>query len=81
MPMTTSKQLAKDKRTASERPQLEHRHFAVIAAIIKRMPQWNNANDQRRAAAHHFARELRASNKVFNEQRFIAACGLDAYDD
>ena len=60
---------------------LEQRHFEVVAAIIKRLPQWNNAHDMRRAVAHHFGRELRTTNRKFKEQKFIAACGLDAYDD
>ena len=71
MPMTTSNLHAKDKRTADARPQLEHRHFAIVARIISRC----NIG-MRRAIALHFANNLETSNKKFDRERFLHACGV-----
>lgn len=69
--VTRSAYRSKDKRTAEARPQLEHRHFAVIADIISR------ANiGYRWAVAMHFARSLQATNKKFDRERFLHACGV-----
>lgn len=50
---------------------MEHRHFATIAAIIRALPE---AADTRAGMAQHFARHLRATNPRFNTDRFLAAC-------
>ena len=72
MPMTMSSKLAKDRRTASERPQLEHRHLAVIADTIRMMMPLS----MRTATAHHFAAHFKDRNKKFDRERFLHACGV-----
>jgi len=71
MPMTTSAQLSKDKRTAEERPRLEHRHLAVIAHVIS----WMMPLAERKKTALHFAEHLASRNKRFDRERFLRACG------
>lgn len=58
----------KDARTG--KAEMQHRHFATVAAIIKDFgyPQ------ERRRIAEHFARELASTNPRFDRERFIAAC-------
>jgi|SoiMethySBSTD1v2_1073268.scaffolds.fasta_scaffold888505_2 hypothetical protein len=65
--------LSKDKRTAASRPQLEHRHFAVVAATIREM----QPDSWRRSTAHHFANSFKRTNTKFDYRRFLAACGVD----
>lgn len=65
--------LDKDKRTAASKPQLEHRHFAVIADIIqRRFPRGSERDD----VAWTFAREFATTNDKFSRSRFLAACGV-----
>ena len=71
MPMTTSAQHAKDRRTADARPQLEHRHLAIVARIISRC----NVG-MRHAVAIHFANNLERTNNKFDRERFLHACGV-----
>lgn len=62
----------KDKRTAEARPQLEHRHFAVVADTIRMMMPLA----LRRATAMHFATHFADRNKKFDRERFLHACGV-----
>jgi len=73
MPMTTSSQLNKDVRTAEGRPQLEHRHFAVIADIIQRRFRKGHERDE---VAWIFAHEFGTTNPKFSRSRFLLACGV-----
>ncbi|MEO1208426.1 MAG: hypothetical protein AAFX78_02690 [Cyanobacteria bacterium J06638_20] len=67
MTLTTESALAKDKRTG--KAQMQHRHFATIAAIIASLPK-----PIRYDVAEHFAFELRETNPKFDIDRFLAAC-------
>ena len=67
--LTTASALRKDKRT---RAQLQHRHFATIADIIRRMDDgapWPVEDIQT-----HFADHLADTNPRFDRQRFLNAC-------
>lgn len=68
MALSTTAAAAKDKRTGMA--DMQHRHFATIAAIIKDFgyPQ------ERQRIAEEFARKLRHTNPKFNRDRFLAAC-------
>jgi hypothetical protein len=59
----------KDMR--APKAQMQHRHYATIAAIIRDIP---NTDDLRAGIAQHFARRLTGTNPGFNKERFIAAC-------
>jgi hypothetical protein len=61
----------KDARTG--KADLQHRHFATIATIIKDAPF---GPIERRRIAEHFATELHSTNDRFDRARFLAACGL-----
>lgn len=69
MTLTTESALAKDKRTG--KAEMQHRHFATVAAIIASLPR--NPVD-RNSVAEHFADELADTNPKFNRDRFLAAC-------
>jgi hypothetical protein len=62
----------KDRRTATSKPQLEHRHYAVIAYVIKNFI----ATDIREDVAQVFGRELKHTNPKFDRRRFLIACGV-----
>jgi hypothetical protein len=72
MPLSPEALLRKDKSTASERPSLEHRHFAVIADTIRMMMPMST----RTVVAQHFAKHFLAHNKKFDAMRFLRACGI-----
>lgn len=74
MALTETSALAKDQRTGwYAAPQLQHRHFAFIAAVIARMP----GNEARLEAATAFAGALARTNPNFDRERFTRACGLE----
>lgn len=68
MALTTQAALRKDRRNARG-PELQHRHYAVIAGILK---DWRN-----RSTAEFFADRLRATNPNFDRDRFLRACGYE----
>ena len=70
---TIDSQLDKDKRTAAGRPQLEHRHFAVVAAVISMMMPLS----VRKSTALHFAKHLADRSVKFDRERFIRACNCE----
>jgi len=63
----------KDKRTAEGRPQLEHRHFAVVASVIAQMMPLK----LRKTTAMHFAEHFKERNVRFDSARFLRACNYD----
>lgn len=69
MALSNVSALSKDKRTG--KAELQHRHFATIAAIISDCSSTNT----RRAMARHFADSLPQTNIKFDRDRFLAACG------
>jgi uncharacterized membrane-anchored protein len=64
--------LTKDRGTRCE---MQHRHFATIAAIIREMANGQDEN-LRGIVAFAFARELAATNPRFDRDRFLRACGV-----
>lgn len=69
----------KDISTAAKGVDLQHRHFAFIAATLKatkpesagpELNQWTNMTLQ-------FASECRSTNPKFNRDRFLSACGVE----
>lgn len=61
---------AKRKDLTSGLGEMQHRHFASIAAIIRALPTDLFSRD----IAIHFANELRQTNPRFDRARFLAAC-------
>jgi len=61
--------LRKDRTTKTE---MQHRHMAFIAAVIRDLPGEVN----RGIVAADFVAALAASNPRFDKRRFLAACGL-----
>lgn len=69
----------KDIFTANKHVELQHRHFAVIAAALadskptqpEMMAQWQST-------VNSFIAICRSSNPRFDQQRFIAACSHQA---
>jgi hypothetical protein len=60
----------KDRWTGGTAPQMQHRHFAFIAATIAAMPEHVN----RIPVAREFAKQLARTNPNFDRDRFLAAC-------
>ena len=70
MALTTQAAMQKDKTTGKS-VELQHRHFAFIAAVIARMP----GSQERYEAAYTFALACRNTNPNFDHDRFMRACG------
>ena len=73
MALTAHAALAKDTRV--KHVEMQHRHFAFIAATIKAM-RGNSGltDDQIDIVALEFRRALKNTNKNFSGERFDAAC-------
>lgn len=58
--------------------EMQHRHFATVAAIIRGMDKVHNQEhgfiDIREDVAEHFANELARTNPRFDRARFLRAC-------
>lgn len=67
MPLTNESATRKDVR--SNITEMQHRHFACIAAIIRAMP----AHVNKTQIAEHFAKELAKTNSRFDRDRFMRA--------
>lgn len=73
MALSETAERAKDKRTGTyAAPQLQHRHFAFIAACIADLPKV-----ARLAAYQKFTNSLFRSNPNFDSARFRAACNCE----
>lgn len=72
MPLSTTAQYNKDKQTARYNPQLEHRHYAVFANVIKNYIH----RDIRVRVANRIADGLKTTNPKFSKVRFLLACGV-----
>lgn len=68
MPLTKTAARAKDKR--SKIGELQHRHFATIAALISKCRD----SALRDEMAQYMGNSLRLTNPRFDRARFIAAC-------
>lgn len=62
----------KDIRTASNGVQMQHRHFALIAAILNNL-QPKLDESEFATVVDQFWRDLAATNPRFDRDRFIAA--------
>lgn len=71
MPLTIETALRKD-RTMPTAANLQHRHFAWIAATIAEMPRAYKG-----AVAMHFAIACGKTNPKFDRARFMRACGVE----
>lgn len=69
--LTKESALRKDQTTAHG-AELQHRHFAFIAATIKQMH-----TADRTIAAKHFADACAGTNPRFDRARFLSACGAN----
>ena len=72
--LSTTASLAKDRRSA--RCEMQHRHFACIADILRELPTESlglSADDCERINAF-FADELARTNPRFDRARFLTAC-------
>lgn len=77
MPLSNTAALAKDRRTGLA--EMQHRHLATIAEIIRRLAYDGTMSPaDSEIVADHFARELRKTNPRFNAARFLAACKQEA---
>jgi hypothetical protein len=72
MPLSYKAALQKDKTTGA--PQMQHRHFAFIASVIKASGE---RNEDKRRWATHFAVDLARTNPNFDRARFYTAAGVD----
>lgn len=70
MALSTQAAMRKDKTTAGF-VELQHRHFAFIAAVIADIADAG----QRYEMAYRFALACRGTNKAFDHDRFMRACG------
>lgn len=77
MPLTTESAARKDNTTGRSFVQFEHRHFATLADMIKRMHSVGSEED-RTWIADYFAGELAATNPRFDRARFLSACGVQS---
>jgi hypothetical protein len=71
MPLTPESAARKD-RTTAQGAELQHRHFAFIAAVLADCQDLANVG----AIARRFADACARSNHRFDRRRFMAACGL-----
>ncbi len=70
--MALKTQAANRKDLNTGKADLQHRHFATIATILRAMPLDRRMSPAQ--VAEHFADELRATNPKFDRARFLAAC-------
>lgn len=67
----------KDHSTAKHGVEMQHRHFAFIAAVIAAMPSHAaSLRAQRQSCASAFADACAQSNPRFDRARFLKACGV-----
>lgn len=71
MPLTQESAARKD-RTTGQGAELQHRHFAFIAAVFAESHDLANAG----VMARRFAQACASSNLRFDRRRFLAACGF-----
>lgn len=70
MPLKPDSALRKDRTMPSGRAVFQHRHYAVIADIIRKLEL---PGDHHETVLRHFALHLRETNPNFNRDRFVAA--------
>ena len=78
MPLTRNAETSKDSRASI--PEMQHRHFAFIAGIIRGMISDDGCMNSRQSdlfrqdLAETFAAKLTLTNPAFDKARFIRAC-------
>lgn len=70
--MTLSTKAAHRKDISTGISEMQHRHFATVATIIRALPDAGLRAD----VAEHFADSLASSNPRFDRARFLAACNM-----
>lgn len=79
--MALNKESALRKDETSGLSEMQHRHFATVAAIIKSLDLHNasrSGSDQLRyAVAKQFADNLARTNPRFDRARFMRACDVE----
>jgi hypothetical protein len=80
--LTPESTLRKDRANAAKTATFEHRHFAVIAGIIREELEHGVCGEDQRDAvrnvADRFARRLVNTNPRFDRTRFLKACGIES---
>ena len=71
MPLSTQAAMSKDK-LSGKHVELQHRHFSFIAAVIAEIPD----RMKRLEMAFMFADACSETNKAFDRERFMRACGV-----
>lgn len=71
MPLKSETAMRKDVNSGLG--EMQHRHFATIATIIRAMPD----DLFSRGVANHFAEMLKETNPRFDRARFLKACLKD----
>lgn len=75
--MLTQESATRKDRTTGQTAELQHRHFAFIAAVIEAMPDHAaSLRTQKRSIALAFADACARSNPRFDRRRFMSACGM-----
>ena len=72
--MLTQEAASRKDRTTGQNVELQHRHFAFIAATIKGMRVLSRRD--RETVAKQFSEACALSNPRFDRDRFMTACGL-----
>lgn len=65
-----SPEAATRKDRMAGKSEMQHRHFATIATILRNMAAT-------RAVCEHWADELAPTNARFDRKRFLTACGWE----
>lgn len=71
--MTLTKETAHRKDLNAGIGEMQRRHFATVATIIREMPADVYGIEQ---VAEIFAERLKATNQTFDKRRFLLACGV-----
>ena len=71
--MLTRESAARKDSTTAASAELQHRHFAFIAATINGI---GFSREEKRIIAERFAEACARTNPRFDHARFMAACGV-----
>jgi len=73
--MTLSTNAAKNKDLRNVGSEMQHRHFATVAGIIRNL-NGSMSKEDVKLVAEHFSADLKNTNAKFDKKRFLAACGF-----
>lgn len=74
MPLSYKAALQKDRTNAKALVQFQHRHFAIIASLIR---DSGERTEDKRRIANILAQGLEKTNPNFDRARFFSAVGVD----